>query len=200
MMRVFGVQPRRIAPILHIIVLLLLHRLLPEVNAAYLVLNSGRITSFATFTSLRQRQTRRTVSCKHGVLRQRELRTNVRPRRAVKDANDLMDQSMEGRKDNHDIGPPVKVVSGQFTAEMFASSRCWGQQPLLVKSAFSNQNKGDDDDESPWPSWNDIVMMGYDEDAESRCVLINYCSPSSKLLLLARLYRQDYDNKYRMNR
>eukprot|EP00978_Attheya_sp_CCMP212_P039422 scaffold204683_cov54-Attheya_sp.AAC.3 len=188
-MCVFGVQPRRIAPILRFIVLLLLHRLLPEVNAAYLVLNSGRITSFATFTSLRHRRTRRTVSCKHGVLRQRELRTNVRPRRAVKDANDLMEQSMEGRKNNHDIGPPVKVVSGQFTAEMFASSRCWGQHPLLVKSAFSNQNKCDDDDndESPWPSWNDIVMMGYDEDAESRCVLINYRSPSSKVPLVARL-------------
>jgi hypothetical protein len=107
-----------------------------------------------------------------------------------------MEQSMEGSKDNHDIGPPVKVVSGQFTAEMFASSRCWGQQPLLVKSAFSNQNKGDDDDdESPWPSWNDILMMGYDEDAESRCVLSNYRSPSSKNPL-DKITAKIYYNKY----
>lgn len=62
----------------------------------------------------------------------------------------------------------VLEVQGPFTPQMFANTKCWGTQPLLIRSAFDpvqiENNFG------AWPSKEDLSMLACDEDAESRYV------------------------------
>lgn len=60
-----------------------------------------------------------------------------------------------------------------FNRDVFAKSNCWGRRPFLMRRAFDadalmNEND-DDDEESAWPSWEDVVDIASDEESESRC-------------------------------
>lgn len=71
-----------------------------------------------------------------------------------------------------------------FNAALFSASNAWGRRPFLLRNAFdtdklmildedsSIQEADDDNDEEfgPWPSWQDVVDIATDEDAESRVI------------------------------
>eukprot|EP00984_Skeletonema_dohrnii_P012634 scaffold5153_cov98-Skeletonema_dohrnii-CCMP3373.AAC.1 len=72
-----------------------------------------------------------------------------------------------------------------FNAALFSASKAWGRRPLLLRNAFNPgklmildddidmQEAADDDDDDefgPWPSWQDVVDIASDDDAESRVI------------------------------
>ena len=57
----------------------------------------------------------------------------------------------------------------RFGAEAFASARCWGRRPFLMRNAFDPALLLGDDC-CAWPSWEDVVDVATDEDAEARIV------------------------------
>lgn len=69
-----------------------------------------------------------------------------------------------------------------FNAAIFSASKAWGRRPFLLRNAFdpdklmvldndTNMQEADDDSEfGPWPSWQDVVDIASDDDAESRVI------------------------------
>eukprot|EP00986_Skeletonema_menzelii_P006559 scaffold2491_cov145-Skeletonema_menzelii.AAC.2 len=72
-----------------------------------------------------------------------------------------------------------------FNAALFSASKAWGRRPFLLRNAFDPhklmvldndaniQEADDDDDDSefgPWPSWQDVVDIASDYEAESRVI------------------------------
>ena len=64
-----------------------------------------------------------------------------------------------------------------FNAQSFASSNCWGRRPFLFRGAFDptlllcpGGDEGDWDASHAWPSWEDVVEIAADDDAEARYV------------------------------
>jgi ribosomal protein L16 Arg81 hydroxylase len=73
-----------------------------------------------------------------------------------------------------------------FNAALFSVSKAWGRRPFLLRNAFDPdklmtldedidiQEADDNDDEfspmTPWPSWQDVVDIASDDDAESRVI------------------------------
>lgn len=68
------------------------------------------------------------------------------------------------------------VNGHRFNAHRFASSNCWGRRPFLMRGAFDPNlllDNCDDDidgeeEAKPWPSWEEVVEIAADDDAESR--------------------------------
>jgi hypothetical protein len=64
-----------------------------------------------------------------------------------------------------------------FNRDVFAKSNCWGRRPFLMRRAFDADalmdENDDDDKESAWPSWEDVVDIASDEESESRCVYVS---------------------------
>jgi hypothetical protein len=62
----------------------------------------------------------------------------------------------------------------RFNRDIFAKSNCWGRRPFLMRGAFDpNLLMGTTsaNEDSAWPSWDDVVNIAADDDSESRCVL-----------------------------
>ena len=72
-----------------------------------------------------------------------------------------------------------------FNAALFSTSKAWGRRPFLLRNAFDpdklmildddiSVHEADDDNDDgefgPWPSWQDVVDIATDEDAESRVI------------------------------
>ena len=78
----------------------------------------------------------------------------------------------------------VESNNGVFNAASFSASKAWGRRPLLLRNAFNPEelmaldddadvdesNNNDDDDVAAWPSWQDVVDIASDDDAESRVI------------------------------
>ena len=79
----------------------------------------------------------------------------------------------------------------RFSAEVFASSNCWGRRPFLMRGAFdptllldggshreNNNDEADGEEEEEeedvfaWPSWEEVVDIAADDEAESRYALL----------------------------
>ena len=82
---------------------------------------------------------------------------------------------------NDDKHTSILEQMGPFNSQMFAQSKCWGMQPLLIRSAFDpnqlqpqSNNHHDDSNEIlyPWLSKEQLCILACDEDAESRFVQI----------------------------
>jgi len=74
----------------------------------------------------------------------------------------------------------VDESGGQFNAQIFASSNCWGERPFLMRGAFdptqlmmsedTAEEEDDDNDDTAWPSWEDVVEIASDDESESRII------------------------------
>ena len=66
----------------------------------------------------------------------------------------------------------IKELDGPFTPQLFASSKCWSFQPLLVRNAFptSEQQHNRHDNIHGWPTIEDLQFLASDEDAEVRLI------------------------------
>lgn len=79
---------------------------------------------------------------------------------------------LEWKKDNM----VDDATSTLFNAALFSSSKSWGRRPFLLRNAFDLNTLlflDDNDDFSstnPWPSWQDVVDIASDYDAESRVI------------------------------
>ena len=60
----------------------------------------------------------------------------------------------------------VHIMQGPFSSQDFAKSKCWGKKPLLIRSAFDPLEV--EQEFGKWPDKDDLAMLSYDEDAESR--------------------------------
>jgi 50S ribosomal protein L16 3-hydroxylase len=67
--------------------------------------------------------------------------------------------------------PDISLQSN-FTFE-FASSNSWGKSPLLIRNAFSEEAAKVGSPSSPWPSWDEIIELAENEDAETRLISHN---------------------------
>lgn len=61
----------------------------------------------------------------------------------------------------------VKETRGPLTSQSFAESNCWGNQPLLIRNAFQQD---DVVDVGGWPTLEEIAELACDEEAESRII------------------------------
>jgi len=61
----------------------------------------------------------------------------------------------------------VKETRGPLTSQSFAESDCWGNQPLLIRNAFQQD---DVVDVGGWPTLEEIAELACDEEAESRII------------------------------
>jgi 50S ribosomal protein L16 3-hydroxylase len=57
-----------------------------------------------------------------------------------------------------------------FNAALFSSSKAWGRRPFLLRNAFDPEKLIEFASTSPWPSWQDVVDIASDDDAESRVI------------------------------
>lgn len=82
----------------------------------------------------------------------------------------------------------VDMRNNSFCGNTFAATDCWGSSPLLMRGAFHSQAEllgigttGDVDVEgikdidsgeisSLWPSWDEVMELAFDDDAESRLI------------------------------
>ena len=103
-------------------------------------------------------------------------------------------------KDIHQLFDVKEVdMQDQFSKSSFAETRCWSTQPLVMRGAFrteSDKLKGDmkhtQDQEvsslpeslSLWPTWDEVMEIGLDDDAESRLITHVPDDPSSWRLTL----------------
>ncbi len=64
-----------------------------------------------------------------------------------------------------------EMVTNEF-ANDFASSGAWGSHPILLRNAFLKeaQNLQLNSDEAPWPTWEDVMNLASDEEAEARLI------------------------------
>jgi hypothetical protein len=63
------------------------------------------------------------------------------------------------------------VEGDRFNRGIFAKSNCWGRRPFLMRGAFDvDALMQNDNDDAPWPSWEDVVDIASDEESETRCV------------------------------
>mmetsp|Transcript_11217 Transcript_11217/g.27576 ORF Transcript_11217/g.27576 Transcript_11217/m.27576 type:complete len:547 (-) Transcript_11217:54-1694(-) len=69
--------------------------------------------------------------------------------------------------------------NNRFSAQTFASSKCWGRRPFLMRGAFDpdmlldNANSEENDRGQSifaWPSWEEVVDIAADDDSESRII------------------------------
>ena len=85
----------------------------------------------------------------------------------------------------------IKVLQGPFSGELLASSKCWGRRPLLIRSAFDAASLLGN---KTWPSWDQVSMLGCDEDAESRLITHRPGDSTSWELQLGPFEEEDVQN------
>lgn len=73
-------------------------------------------------------------------------------------------------------------MKDSFSRSNFAATNCWGIRPLLMRGAFHTQSKlflednerhddgNDAENISQWPTWNEVMELALDDDAESRLI------------------------------
>lgn len=64
------------------------------------------------------------------------------------------------------------TLQSNFTVE-FSSSKSWGRAPILIRNAFSEEADTLGSPTSPWPSWDEIIELAENEDAETRLISHN---------------------------
>jgi hypothetical protein len=99
---------------------------------------------------------------------------------AIEKSDDIDDKANE--KETFNI---LEVdMKDSFSCPNFAATNCWGVRPLLMRGAFHTHSKlfldnnlNDDDDNdvknedvSQWPTWDEVMELALDEDAESRLI------------------------------
>ncbi len=101
---------------------------------------------------------------------------------------------------------------------ILSETKCWGTSPLLIRGAFRSQaqllrtrtgrmdddyeenNEEDNDDErsteisSLWPTWDEVMELAFDEDAESRLITHVPGDPLSWKLRIGPFATTDIDN------
>jgi len=90
------------------------------------------------------------------------------------------------------LGEPIQEIQGPLTAGILAESNCWGQQPLLIRSAFDPHEV--EKEFGAWPQKEDISMLACDEDAESRLITCIPDDESSYQLQIGPFMEEDVQN------
>lgn len=72
------------------------------------------------------------------------------------------------------------IGNHRFGAQVFASSKCWGRRPFIMRNAFDpnlllgavdeNRDRGGEETIFEWPSWGDVVEIAADDESESRII------------------------------
>ena len=79
----------------------------------------------------------------------------------------------------------------------FASSKAWGTHPILMRNAFKIEALSlTDNEESPWPGWDEVMMLASDEDAESRLITHDSTDANSWCLELGPIDRITTKDKW----
>lgn len=94
-------------------------------------------------------------------------------------------------------------MDGKFTGSDFAATGCWATSPLVMRGAFRSQSdifSGHEHscDESSvnslWPTWDEVMELALDEDAESRLITNVPGDPSSWRLALGPFEGTELEN------
>ena len=112
----------------------------------------------------------------------------------VQDNDDDNNNNNIKSNQRHEILDILEIeMENSFNRSNFASTNCWGRKPLLMRGAFRLQStllasrKDDDDDDdddtnnkhyeeksiqeaSLWPTWDEVMELASDDDAESRLI------------------------------
>ena len=130
----------------------------------------------------------------HGFL---VVTSNDIPSRSHTLIHEKHEQSEE--EEEHPIHVMTEIdMENSFNCSNFAATKCWGTSPLLMRGAFHSQSdllvknthqiEGDDEvsssDFSLWPTWDEVIELALDEDAESRLITHVPDDPSSWRLTL----------------
>ncbi len=101
-------------------------------------------------------------------------------------------------------------MKDSFSRSNFASTNCWGIRPLLMRGAFHKNSNlflednerhddGIDDDDdaegmSQWPTWDEVMELALDDDAESRLITHVPDDARSWRLILGPFEEDDLDD------